>query len=1086
MAPVINNITTLSTFTINGQTATNGGTISVPYLTTSATIVAIPTNPDATVSPFVYPNPLVTGDNTLTFTVRATNGTTTRNYSVTIRVINSNTDLSVFTVNGRNVNDGGTVTVPYQTTSVAVVATPFDVANGASTSDISGATGLVTGDNIITFSVTAVDSITIRNYTVTVHVTDSNVALSSLTVNGTSISSGGTFTVPYQTTSVSVVAVPSTNKATLSAISGTTGLVTGDNTVSFSVTSFEGGTVQNYSFTVHVTDSNTTLSVFTINGTTVSNGGTFTVPYQTTSVTVVATPTVNAASVSAISGTTGLVTGNNTVSFTVTSAEGGTTQNYTAIVHVTDSNTTLSVFKVNGTTVTNGGTFTVPYLTSSVNVLATPSSTLATVSAISGTTGLVTGNNTVSFTVTSAEGGATQNYSVTIRVTDSNTSLSLFTVNSTPITNGGTFTVPYQTTSVTVAATTSSTGANKSAISGTTGLVTGNNTVSFLVTAADGVTTQNYSITIIVTDSNVTLSVFTVNGTSITNGGTFTVPYQTTSVSVVATTSSIDASKSAISGTSGLVTGNNTVSFRVTAADHITYSDYSITIHVTDSNTDLSVFTVNGTTVTNGSTFIVAYLTTSVSVVATPASTGATRSAISGTTGLLTGDNTVSFTVTSAEGGTTRAYSITIHVTNSNTDLSVFKVNGIDVTDGSTFTVQYRTPSVSVVATPADNNATRSAISGTTGLVTGDNTVSFSVTSYEGNTVRNYTVIIHVTNSNVALSSLTVNGTNVESGGTFTVPYLTRTVTVVAVKMDNRATLSAISGTTNLVTGNNTVSFTVTSYEGGTVQAYSFTVKVTDSNTDLSLFTINGNPINDGSTFTVPYQTPSVTVVATSASNDARVSTITGTTGLLPGINNIVTFTVTAGDHITTRTYHLTVQVLGFICFHEDSKILCQVDNVEVYIPIKNIRKGMLVKTLLSGFKAVDYIGYSEIYNPSHKLRSKNRLYKLTPRNYPELTEDLIITGCHAVLVDQLTEKETEKTIEYTGKVYYTENKMRLIACLDARSEPFMEKGIYTIWHLALENENYHFNYGIYANGLLVESASQNMMRELSGMQPVE
>jgi len=40
-----------------------------------------------------------------------------------------------------------------------------------------------------------------------------------------------------------------------------------------------------------------------------------------------------------------------------------------------------------------------------------------------------------------------------------------------------------------------------------------------------------------------------------------------------------------------------------------------------------------------------------------------------------------------------------------------------------------------------------------------------------------------------------------------------------------------------------------------------------------------------------------------------------------------------------------------------------------------------------------------------------------------------------------------------------------------------------TIYHLALENENYFSNYGIYANGLLVESCSKRYLKELSGME---
>jgi hypothetical protein len=42
-----------------------------------------------------------------------------------------------------------------------------------------------------------------------------------------------------------------------------------------------------------------------------------------------------------------------------------------------------------------------------------------------------------------------------------------------------------------------------------------------------------------------------------------------------------------------------------------------------------------------------------------------------------------------------------------------------------------------------------------------------------------------------------------------------------------------------------------------------------------------------------------------------------------------------------------------------------------------------------------------------------------------------------------------------------------------------------TIWHIALENDDYYMNYGIYANGLLVESCSKRYLKELSKMEIV-
>ena len=68
-------------------------------------------------------------------------------------------------------------------------------------------------------------------------------------------------------------------------------------------------------------------------------------------------------------------------------------------------------------------------------------------------------------------------------------------------------------------------------------------------------------------------------------------------------------------------------------------------------------------------------------------------------------------------------------------------------------------------------------------------------------------------------------------------------------------------------------------------------------------------------------------------------------------------------------------------------------------------------------------------------------------------------------------------------RLYMTDNKLRLFTYLDLKAEPYSKEGIFNIYHLALENENYFSNYGIYANGLLVESCSKRYLIELSQME---
>jgi hypothetical protein len=169
-------------------------------------------------------------------------------------------------------------------------------------------------------------------------------------------------------------------------------------------------------------------------------------------------------------------------------------------------------------------------------------------------------------------------------------------------------------------------------------------------------------------------------------------------------------------------------------------------------------------------------------------------------------------------------------------------------------------------------------------------------------------------------------------------------------------------------------------------------------------------------------------------------------------------------------------------CLLEGSKILCQVDGQDTYIPIETIKPGTLVKTRINGYKPVVMIGKSQMQNPGDSERIENRLYKCSPSKYPELTDDLYITGCHSILVGSLTDIQREKTKKYLGKIFVTEQQYRLMSCVDERAEPWNSEGMYTVWHLALENTDIYVNSGMWANGLLVETCSIHVMKTRSNM----
>jgi hypothetical protein len=168
-------------------------------------------------------------------------------------------------------------------------------------------------------------------------------------------------------------------------------------------------------------------------------------------------------------------------------------------------------------------------------------------------------------------------------------------------------------------------------------------------------------------------------------------------------------------------------------------------------------------------------------------------------------------------------------------------------------------------------------------------------------------------------------------------------------------------------------------------------------------------------------------------------------------------------------------------CFLEGTKILCQVDGADTYLAIESMRPGTLVKTSLNGYKKVELIGKGQIQNPGNSERIEQRLYKCSPARYPELTEDIYLTGCHSILVTKITDVEQETLVKQLGRIFVTDKKYRLTAFADERAEPWASEGQYTIWHFALENEDVKMNYGVYASGLLVETCCINRLKNKSG-----
>jgi hypothetical protein len=174
----------------------------------------------------------------------------------------------------------------------------------------------------------------------------------------------------------------------------------------------------------------------------------------------------------------------------------------------------------------------------------------------------------------------------------------------------------------------------------------------------------------------------------------------------------------------------------------------------------------------------------------------------------------------------------------------------------------------------------------------------------------------------------------------------------------------------------------------------------------------------------------------------------------------------------------------GTICFKEGSRILTQ----NGYVPVEDLKPTDLVKTVLQGFVPIVKIGKKRfVHQAIINERVKDQLYVCKKEQYPDLTNDLVLTGCHSILVKEfVSDKERENTIKINGDTYVTDGHYRLPVCVDERASVFETAGEYSIYHFSLKHENYYMNYGVYANGLLVETTCMHNLDVFSNMEYIE
>ena len=158
-------------------------------------------------------------------------------------------------------------------------------------------------------------------------------------------------------------------------------------------------------------------------------------------------------------------------------------------------------------------------------------------------------------------------------------------------------------------------------------------------------------------------------------------------------------------------------------------------------------------------------------------------------------------------------------------------------------------------------------------------------------------------------------------------------------------------------------------------------------------------------------------------------------------------------------------------CFNEDTKILClNIDtNEEEYVAVQNLKTGDLIKTYLHGYRKVDVLCKGKIKNNTKYFTTC--MYKMSKTETNELTEDLIVIGGHALLVDKLSEEEYAISASLWGSPLEIDGKYLLLAGITDKFERIEGDEVFTYYHFCVENDgDDEARYGVWANGVLVET----------------
>ena len=170
-------------------------------------------------------------------------------------------------------------------------------------------------------------------------------------------------------------------------------------------------------------------------------------------------------------------------------------------------------------------------------------------------------------------------------------------------------------------------------------------------------------------------------------------------------------------------------------------------------------------------------------------------------------------------------------------------------------------------------------------------------------------------------------------------------------------------------------------------------------------------------------------------------------------------------------------------CFAEGTLIRCfnAEKGTDEDVLVEDIGIGHLLKTYPSGYYPVARSGSCRLANNPNTPNPLSCMYSMKKEG--QMTGDLILTGGHSLLVDDLTEDESTRQTKEFGFAQHVEGKKLLLAACSSKFSKVMERKPFKIYHFAVGEDRERR--GIYANGsILCELPSVDSFDTLSSFKP--